>query len=57
MKVTPIFQSGAVGFDTGKGKKLSNSLAGVAWVLPSCFLFPLVYTLRPHPTLLFNILS
>ena len=33
-------QSGAAGFDTGKGEKLRNTQAGVAWVLLSFSLFP-----------------
>ena len=44
-------QSGAAGFDTGKGEKLSNSqadyLAGVAWVLLSFSPFPVLNPAAP----------
>ena len=40
-------QSGAAGFDTGKGEKLSNSLARVAWVLLSFSPFPMLNPTAP----------
>ena len=43
-------QSGAAGFDTGKGEKRCNCLAGVAWVLLSSSPFPVSNPTAPPCT-------